>query len=129
VVQELQHHCLLVDLLNLKQLSVLHSEVQKTAKANGYEPQPTKLSDYFQLETSFIQQGSNIILLVHVPCISKTKLLNIYRYVPFPFPMSSGYQKLSTSIRQSLQPQNSFPTANRSNLQIPKHSLLTLNPI
>jgi hypothetical protein len=91
LVQELQHHCLSVDLLNFKQLSVLHSEVQKTAKANGYEPLPIQLSDYFQLETSFIRQGSNIILLVHVPCISKTNLLNIYRYVPFPFPMSAGY--------------------------------------
>ena len=108
VVQELQHHRLSVDLLNFKQLSVLHSEVQKTAKANGYEPLPTQLSDYFQLETSFIRQGSNIIILVHVPCISKTNLLNIYRYVPFPFPMSAGYQKLSTSIRQSMQPQNAF---------------------
>ena len=134
-IQQLQHHRLSVDLLTFKQLSAMHSEIIKTAKVNGYAPLTNQLSDYFQLETSFLRQGSTIIILIHVPCVAKNQLLNIYRYVPFPFPMSKSFDKFSTTIQESMQKQK--VSANTQTVQSltseaiyikPESSLIAIGP-
>ena len=102
VIQELQHHRLSVDLLSFTQLNSLHASVQQAAKANGYESLTTQLADYFQLETSYLRKNADIIILLHVPCTKKDNLLNIYRYVPFPFPLKETFNSNTRSITNAL---------------------------
>lgn len=101
-IQQLQHRRLSVDFLSVEGLSLLHTHVTKLAKHQGYELLPTHLSDYFQLETSYIRHNEDIVILVHVPCILKENLLKIYRFVPYPFPIEAELSNLNLTIGENL---------------------------
>ena len=89
VLQQLQHHRLSVDLLDQHQLQVLLSAVSNTASSRNLQPIPTKPTDYFQLDASYLRVDDDILILLHVPCVANNHMLTIYRYVPFPYPVSS----------------------------------------
>ena len=136
VVQELQHHRLSVDLLSYQQLTSLHTSTQEAAKANGYETLTKQLSDYFQLETSYLRKNSDIIILLHVPCAKKDNYLNIYRYVPFPFPLSKTFDKYPLSIADSVAMRNfsdpdlynMVPSAPAALYLVPESELIAIGP-
>lgn len=87
VIQQLQNHRLSVKLLTADQLKAMQNEVEHQAKMRGLSPLPTKISDYFQLDTTYTREGDNLLLLVHVPCVPDAHILKIFRYIPFPIPL------------------------------------------
>jgi len=109
-IQQLQHRRLSVDFLGVEGLSLLHNHVTKLAKHQGYELLPTHLSDYFQLETSYIRHNEDIVILIHVPCILKENLLKIYRFVPYPFPIETTLTNLNLTIGENLFLARNTPT-------------------
>jgi len=86
-LQQLQHHRLSVNLLNEFQLQVLHTAVLDTAAKRDLKLLPTKPQDFFQIDTSYIRINNDVLILLHVPCITSDHLLTIYHYVPFPYPL------------------------------------------
>lgn len=88
VVQQLQNHRLAVNLLSGQQLRDMHLHFQTLAAQNDLVLLPTEISHYFQVETSYIRQGNDVTILVHVPCVHPDHILKLYRYIPYPFPLS-----------------------------------------
>ena len=86
-VQQLQHRRLAVDFLDTTQLEEMHKAISDIATERGYTLLPERLADYFQLEASYLRDGKDINILLHVPCIIHEQLLTIYKYIPLPFPI------------------------------------------
>ena len=101
-VQQLQHRRLAVDLLDKDQLKVLHEAVLKLAAQEGYQILPERIGDYFQIEVSYLLTGSDIDMLVHVPCVKPNSLLTIFKCIPFPFPLPNTTAKSNLSIAHSV---------------------------
>jgi hypothetical protein len=59
-IQQLHHHRLAVDISSPDQMEIMHNEV------------------------TYPGTEDDIVLMIHVPCIKATRLLKIYRYLPFP---------------------------------------------
>ena len=97
-VQQLQHRRLSVDFLDTWQLEQMHTAVSEIAKERGYTLMPQRVSDYFQVETSYLRNGKDILIMLHVPCIAHDQLLTIYKYIPLPFPIPKFVTTDSTTI-------------------------------
>jgi hypothetical protein len=53
-VQQLHHRRLTMDLLTPEQIAILHQSVQQKAQEEGFNALATKLSDYYQMETTYV---------------------------------------------------------------------------
>ena len=114
-VQQLQHRRLAIDLLDTHQLSEMHSAILEVATKRGYELMPQRLADYFQLETSYLRQGEDILIMLHVPCINKDQMLTIYKYIPFPYPLPKAVTQQNVTIAESLEQSTSNPGPSSQN--------------
>jgi hypothetical protein len=85
-LQQLQHQRLSVTLLDEHQMNLLHQSVINTATSRNLQVLPTRPQDYFQLDLSYIRSGKDVLMILHVPCVTKNHLLSIYKYIPFPYP-------------------------------------------
>jgi hypothetical protein len=101
-VQQLQHRRLSINLLDTFQMTELHKSVSEVAKARGYVLMPERLSDYFQLEASYLRQGEDVLIMLHVPCVNKDQMLTIYKYIPFPYPLPSSVAQENITIAEML---------------------------
>jgi phosphopantetheine adenylyltransferase len=88
-LQQLQQHRLAVNLLDENQMTVLVNAVRNTAKNKNLQIIPTHTTDFFQLDTSYIRVNNDVLILLHVPCLTSNHMLTLYRYVPFPYPVST----------------------------------------
>jgi hypothetical protein len=113
-VQQAQHHRLAVNLLAPEQLQLLHQATLDLAAKHNYQVLPQQLSDYFQLEVSYARSGPDVLLIVHVPCVSTDQLMTIYKFMPFPIPLPGSPTTSQLTIQDSL-----FPTQTLSNNQVP----------
>ena len=86
-IQQLQHQRLSISLLPPKYLHILHTAVNDAAKSRNLVLLPEHIQDYFQLDTSYIRVKSDLVILLHVPCITSSSLLTIYRYANLPYPI------------------------------------------
>ena len=55
-VQQLQHRRLAVDLLDTHQLDEMHKAIAAVAHDRGYTLMPERISDYFQIEASYLRK-------------------------------------------------------------------------
>lgn len=101
-IQQLHHRRLSVDLLTPEQMEIMHSAVQNIAQEEKFHNQAEKLSDYYQIEVSYSRTIDDIELMVHVPCIKNSRLLKIYRYLPFPIPIPFKTYAHDLQIKHSL---------------------------
>jgi hypothetical protein len=101
-VQQLQHRRLSIDLLDTLQMTEMHRSIEEVASARGYVLMPERLSDYFQLEASYLRQGEDILIMLHVPCINKDQMLTIYKYIPFPYPLPAAIDQENITIAEML---------------------------
>jgi hypothetical protein len=97
-IQQLQHQKLAIDLLDMDQLNELYAHLKTAADKNNYKLLIQAPQDIFQLDVSYVRKNSDVIILVHVPCLTDTHLLTIYRYANLPLPISSLLQDPSTAI-------------------------------
>jgi hypothetical protein len=78
-LQQLQHQRLSVTLLDEHQMSLLHKSITNTAASRNLQVLPTRPQDYFQLDLSYIRSGKDVLMILHVPCVTKNHLLSIYK--------------------------------------------------
>jgi hypothetical protein len=92
VIQQLQLRRLSVRLLTSSQLSTMHNSLEQMASEKGLSLFPTRISDYFQLETSYVRQASDMHILLHVPCVHPDHQLVLYKYIGYPIqlPQETG---------------------------------------
>lgn len=86
--QAAQQHRLAVDLLSPTELTNLYKQVQLRADLLGYKLLTSRATDLFQVEVSYMFDGSTLMLLLHVPMVPKKAYLALYRLHPFPIPFS-----------------------------------------
>jgi hypothetical protein len=96
-IQQLQHQKLSISLLDMDQLNELYAHLQSAADKNNYKLLIQSPQDIFQLDVSYIRKGADVLILIHVPCLTDTHLLTIYRYANLPLPISSLLQNPSTN--------------------------------
>ena len=88
-VQQLQHQKLSIKLLDLHQLHILYASIKATALENQWTLLIQNPQDIFQLDVSYIRKNLDVIIMVHVPCLTDAHLLTIYRYANLPLPISA----------------------------------------
>jgi len=89
-IQQLQHRRLSVNFLTGPQLHTMHEELVKMASVKNLNLLPDKISDYFQLEASYLRQGLDIMVLVHVPCVHTHHILKLS--LPLSSSSSNSYK-------------------------------------
>ena len=94
-------------------MEILHNSVETVALQEGFHNQAEQISDYFQVEATYLRTGEDLVIIVHVPCIKSKSLLKIYKYLPFPIPLPFTPRAHDLTIRQSfdLQTINNLPQA------------------
>jgi hypothetical protein len=65
-------------------------KINRDAKAAGLEPVARHLSDYLQMETSFVEGQEGFSTLVHVPLIDMKSALTIWEHYILPIPLTHG---------------------------------------
>ena len=88
-VQQLQHQRLSIKLLDLHQLHILFASIKATALQNQWTLLIKNPQDIFQLDVSYIRKDSDVVIMVHVPCLTDNHLLTIYRYANLPLPINA----------------------------------------
>ena len=111
-VQQAHHHRLAVDYYDPETLSYIYETLQAQAKDSKYLLLTRFPSDLFQLELSYLFDGKDVVLFLHVPMVPADSLLTLYRLKPFPIPFSdtmallprpqSSLLALSSSIPRSM---------------------------
>jgi hypothetical protein len=86
-LQQLQHQRLAVSLLSESQLQVVFDAARNSARHFNVELIPSNPQDLFQVDASYIHQGDEILILLHIPTAATDEMLSLYEYVPFPFPL------------------------------------------
>lgn len=103
--QMLQFHRLSTDLMSGLELREMHNRITIMATENNYRLLPEIPSDYFQLETSYMRERDNLMVIIHVPCIAKEHALTIYQFVPYPFPLPNLVEdERNTTIAEIFDP-------------------------
>ena len=105
-VQQLQHRRLSIDWLDTQQLELLHKTIQTYTELHHFVPLTNKISDYFQLELSYVRHPQGIVALLHVPCTLSKNLMTMYKYVPFPIPIPHVTNHSHLTVAQALHPEN-----------------------
>jgi hypothetical protein len=86
-LQQLQHQRLAVALLDSNQLDIIFKAARNAARSLQVDLIPTKPSDLFQLNASYIHQKNELLVILHIPCSVASDTLTLYEYVPFPYPL------------------------------------------
>jgi len=87
-LQVAQTRRLAIDFLSPSQILNLFQRCAETAAEHQSVLIPEHPSDLFQLEVSYVYNGEDITLLLHVPMVPKAAQLRLMRYRPFPIPIN-----------------------------------------
>ena len=90
-VQMAQIRRMSVDLLTGVQLKNLFNKLKGEARKLNNILLINQPSDLFQLEVSYFSDGQDVHLLVHVPSVPKSGLLDLYQLHPFPLPVEGNF--------------------------------------
>jgi len=83
-----------IELLTPGDLDHIFEDLRIVSKRQGFKLLPERPSDLLQIETSYVYDGSDFILLLHVPMIPEDALLRLLRLRPFPIPFSREHSLL-----------------------------------
>ena len=89
-VTQLQHRRLSLTWFSTEQLKNIHGSVLQQARKNNLTPLAYHLTDYFQLDVSYVRSEHFITAIIHVPATASDSYFKVYRYVPFPIPLSDS---------------------------------------
>lgn len=111
-LQQLQHQRLAVTLLDEFQLKTVFDSAAATALARNIFMLPTRPQDLFQLDTSYIRSQDEVLMILHIPCVSTDSLLTLYEYIPFPYPLTQSVPNLSPPSSDNLHTLQDLVDAN-----------------
>ena len=78
------------------QLQKLHQDVMNFGKTKNVDPLSEHLSDYYQMDTSFVSSEGELVIILHVPATRHRENWNIFRYHPFPIENHKGFVTMIT---------------------------------
>jgi len=110
-VQQAHHHRLAVDYFDPETLSDIYETIKHQAKETKYRLLTRFPSDLFQLEVSYMFDGDDVVLFLHVPMVPEDSLLTLYRLKPFPIPFSESMALLPRPTTTLLALSNRVPRA------------------
>lgn len=90
-VQMAQLRRMSVDLINSAKLHTLFHRLKSEAEQINNILLINQPSDLFQLEVSYFSDGQDVHILIHVPSVPKTGLLDLYQLHPFPLPVEGNF--------------------------------------
>jgi len=89
-VTQLQHCRLSLTWLSAYQMQQIHQSVIQQANKHNLIPLSEHLTDYFQMDVSYIRKGTFITAIVHVHVTSSSSSFKVYRSIPFPIPIDNN---------------------------------------
>ena len=89
-IQQLQHHRLSLTWFTPDQLQKIHNSVLQQAAKSNLIPLVSHLSDYFQLDVSYVKSEFYVTAIIHVPATASKNYFKVFRYVPFPLPIDTN---------------------------------------
>ena len=104
--QQLHLRRLSIDLLDPVQLINTFNDVRLLAERRGYSMLSKVHSDLLQLETTYLRQGEDIVIVIHVPCVDHDATLTLYRFISFPIPLPLTMNPEPETLGQVLIPGN-----------------------
>jgi len=93
-VQQAHHRRLAIDFLSPENLVMLFEDLSSVAKDRGFYLLTQRPSDLLQLEVSYLYDGNDVLILLHVPMTAEDSLLRLFRLRPFPIPISDTHSLL-----------------------------------
>ena len=78
-------------LLSAEQLSQLMEELKLHSAASRSKLLMEQMSDLFQIDVSYLFDGEDITLLLHVPTVRKEACLCLMKFFPFPLSFSDSH--------------------------------------
>jgi hypothetical protein len=91
-----------VDLLDGKQLRHIFDTTARKAQALQYQLMIHHPSDLFQIETSYLHDGRDVKLLLHVPMAPAESVLRLFQLLPFPLPFTDSHFLMPDPANQIL---------------------------
>jgi hypothetical protein len=91
-----------VDLLDGKQLRHIFDTTSRKAQALQYQLMIRHPSDLFQIETSYMHDGRDVKLLLHVPMAPAESVLRLFQLLPFPLPFTDSHFLMPDPANQIL---------------------------
>jgi hypothetical protein len=91
-----------VDLLDGKQLRHIFDTTSRKAQALQYQLMIHHPSDLFQIETSYMHDGRDVKLLLHVPMAPAESVLRLFQLLPFPLPFTDSHFLMPDPANQIL---------------------------
>jgi hypothetical protein len=91
-----------VDLLDGKQLRHIFDTTSRKAQALQYQLMIRHPSDLFQIETSYMHDGRDVKLLLHVPMAPAESILRLFQLLPFPLPFTDSHFLMPDPANQIL---------------------------
>lgn len=110
-VQQAHHHRLAIDYYDPETLKDIYDTIKYQAKEAKYKLLTRYPSDLFQLEVSYMFDGEDVVLFLHVPMVPEDSLLTLYRLKPFPIPFSETMALLPRPSTALLALSNRVPRA------------------
>ena len=108
-IQQAHHHRLAVDYYDPDTLNYIYETLENQAKDSKYHLLTRFPSDLFQLELSYLFDGVDVVLFLHVPMVPDDSLLTLYRLKPFPIPFSETMALLPRPSSTLLALSSSIP--------------------
>jgi t-SNARE complex subunit (syntaxin) len=90
-VTQLQHRRLSLTWFTEQQMRNIHGSVLQQAHKNNLIPLTQHLTDYFQMDVSYVRSEHFITAIIHVPATASDSYFKVYRYIPFPIPLSDSH--------------------------------------
>ena len=63
---------------------------------------PTQISDFYQIEASYLGHNEDIAIILHVLCLNKDEIMKVYRQLPFPIPIPKQILHHDIAIPRSM---------------------------
>ena len=90
-IQQAQHRRLSASVLEGPRVAGLFDRLKDRAQALRAELLIDHPSDLLQLEASYVYDGEDVTILLHVPVVTPRSLLRLMRFHPFPFSFSNTH--------------------------------------
>jgi hypothetical protein len=102
VLQAAHRHRLSVNLLDDKQLRHIFDAAARKAKTHHYQLMLRHPSDLFQIEMSYVHNGHDFNLILHVPMAPANSILRLFQLHPFPLPFTESHFLMPDPANQIL---------------------------
>jgi len=101
-LQAAQHRRLSIDLLPSHKLKKLFDTAARKARLHHHQLLLRHPSDLLQIKTSYLHDGHDVHLILHIPMAPSDSLLRLFQLRPFPLPFTTTHMLLPAPAHQIL---------------------------